>query len=333
MLVGAGVGARLGAPATTEALHLAYTELVRETRPLVPKITESPALGSVAFGVWPDQNKYREYSKKLGLTGQTVGFFVSRDLNEEDVNKEIIKAQEMGKTAIISCSWNVRSSTRFREYLSFAKKLKRFPEPFFLRPNYEANQHTIKRAYGIRHPEEFVAWWEEFYSIIMNEGVNCKFIYCANSTEDIINTDPIELYAPTVGVSTVAIDTYQRYHSDPFDIKHILPNFSALEQIGHDVAVLQKLFPNVPFAITEFGSEENQADFKRDIIEIAPYLDAILVKSFDWKKINHGPDEIDWRTIRDIAQHRAVKSALNNIYYLPDHMPSESLNRILLDAA
>ena len=317
MGAGAIIGAAIAPPLVTEPLHLAYTELVREHRNKVPHLLSYVPDGSVAFGVWPNQNQYFDYAKDLERVGQVAGFFVPRNMANEALNHEITATQQDGKVVVLSCSWNVQGRKNKDQYGDFAKALKQFPKPFFLRPNYEANQHAVKASLGIRDPEEFVDWWNIFYSVIREEEVNCKFIFCANTTDNIFNTDQIKPYIPKMGISMATLDTYNRYHKNSYDPKHILPNFSAYEQLAHDVAVLQEELPGIPLGITEFGAEENAALFKADVLATAPYFGMQVVMSFDWKKdVGYGPDETDWRSTKNKHIQNAVVNASKTPPYI-----------------
>lgn len=317
---GVVAGAVVGAPVTSEILHAAYTEIIRDVRNKKPKLLDVVPPSTIAFGYWPHANRYEEYSQLFGKQGQIAGFFVDNELSSQSDISEINKAKAMDKSVMLSLGYNIHDPDRFRKYAVFARRVKLLGRDTALRVNYEANQTEVKKWFGIRHGEEFVFWWEEFVTFMKNAGVEAKFVLCLNSTEDIINTDPIELYIPSFGVDIATLDTYKRYHKNPYDPKHILPNFSAEEQEGHDLAVYQEKLPGVPLGNTEFGAEEDSAKFKVDVIAKIPKTVGFRINmSFEYdKSTGHGPHEVNWTSIKTEEERLGVLAAANSEEYMPD---------------
>lgn len=334
-LGGAALGGAASYP-TSELIHIGYTEIAREVRNKKPKLTYPVAEHSVASGYWPDQNDYINYRKQFGAGGNIAGFFVRNTMDNPHIINQIREAEDAGKQVAIAVYFPTHDPYRFPKYVNFAKQLKKVcKKPFYLRPNPEPNQRRNKTDLGIKDGADFIRWWIEFHAAIMNEQVDCKFMLCLNTTEELFNTDQVDEYIPPVGVDSVGFDTFKRYHRDPAHYKHILTNFTAYEQIGHDVAIVQERLPGIPWGISEMGCEDNvwlrsnlpittedevlrsKLPFKAQLLRIAPYLGASFVMSFEWKKDNLGdPDEVDWRSIRNVLEHKAVLNALSTPAYM-----------------
>ena len=314
---GALAGGVLSYP-TSEIARFTHTEIVREIRNKKPKILDVVPENSVTFGYWPDNNDYTLYKSHFGREGQIVGFFVEPEMDNPDINSQIAMAQKLGKDVAITIYIPIHHPNRFQKYKVFADKVKEVcTKPPIIRPNIEPNQRNNKHILDIRNGEDYINWWLEFHNYIMNENLDCQLMLCLNTTEEVFNTEPIEHYIPPVGVDMFAFDTFKRFNPYPH-YKSILTNFSAFEHVAHDVAVVQELLPDTPWGFSEIGSETDLS-FKPDLLHIAPYLGASFSMIFEWKKDHLGdPDEVDWRSVRNLAEHRNVIQAISTLAYIPD---------------
>ena len=177
---------------------------------------------------------------------------------------------------------------------SWAKAIKAFNEPVFLRLGHEFNTQTYPWGVGRtgQDPAVFVKFYRRVVDIFKAEGVdNAKWVWCLNnySNPDEAWNDWVDAYPGDKYVDWIGIDGYNWGSTQTWS------GWETFKVLFRDqMRRAKKLWPTKPIMIAEFSSTEKGGDKATWIKELPGYLkssmrDIDCLVWFDIKK------EADWR--------------------------------------
>lgn len=304
------------APEIAHQAHNVYSAISRPERPFLT----SPEPYSVVFGYSPNNNSLN-YLPEIGIQPQILNFFIggyARDYQQ--VFEQIRSAAGMGIVPMIS--WGVYEDVytqtfhKHELFRGFINDLKSINSRFIFRPFYEANLTKTSEWWGESTPNEFRRGWSYLVNVFEGEGVNCSFLFCPNTTTNRIITSFFEqIYPGDDSVDFVGLDSYNKFSPYLWTGEHLHPNPSAEEELGHDIAVLQRIAPQKPLIISEIN-EYGDGSWTTSVIDYAVHAGAVAVLTFDWNKAGQGEGEIDWRISQRPVFLRNLRSLLEKEYWV-----------------
>ena len=207
---------------------------------------------------------------------------------------------------------DVASGKYDSSFVAWAKTVKSWGKPFFLRWNWEMNASWFPwGAQATTNPKAFVAAWRRFREVVDGVGAsNVTWVWCPNI--EFSGSTPFErLYPGDAYVDWACLDGYNNGESSA--------SFSTLFRQSYDR--LRKLAPSKPIMIGEIGSDEYarrvKAAWIRDVFAAQIPKSFRRVKAvvwFNWR-IEEGRGRRRWEIESSPSAEAAFRAAIASPYY------------------
>lgn len=277
---------------------------------------------SVSLGISPDKNGVDEVfqnEEQLHISFDLVNYFIAgiNLSDQQGVLKNASRMAEIHKTPMISWApMPVQHMTEsgFTSYIQeLVHKMGEIDHEVLFRFWFEMNGDWFGRIGG----EEYVHLW----NIVRSETQafeNIRLVFCPNFTSAAVRSFG-EYYPGNSNVDYVALDFYNKFDPNILHDAHGMPNLSAEQLMGPDIALLQDItHQSVPFFIGELGTYRDDVEGAQWMVEAIHY--AVRCKPewislFCWdqsKKQVAG--EKDWR-FKDGPLLRALQREFQARYF------------------
>jgi hypothetical protein len=197
---------------------------------------------------------------------------------------------------------------------AWARAVKAWGKPFFLRWNWEMNGTWFPwGAQAAQNPSAFVAAWRHFHDVVDREGAsNVTWVWCPN-LEFSSSTPYEQLYPGDAYVDWTCLDGYNKGSSSE--------SFASLYRASYNH--LLTLAPSKPIMIGEIASEEYgpgaKAAWITDALAVQLPTSFPQVKAFVWFnwRIQEGGRAWNWEIESSAATQQAFATAIAAPYYAP----------------